>query len=67
MRVVVDAALGTRDADLCEPRDRELARLARRHVAVQHHRLDQLVADGEDRVQRRHRVLEDHRDLASAQ
>ena len=30
------------------------------------HRLDQLVADAVERVQRRERVLEDHRDLLAA-
>ena len=33
-------------------------------MAAEH--LDHLAADGEHRVERRHRVLEDHRDLAAA-
>jgi hypothetical protein len=36
------------------------------HALVQHQRLGDLVADGEHRVQRRHRLLEDHRDLVAA-
>ena len=44
---------------------RGLRRL-RRDVVVQHHRLDELLADRVHRVQRRHRVLEDHRHLVAA-
>src|SRR5215210_4425027 len=33
---------------------------------MQLHRLRDLVADGEDGVQRRHRLLEDHRDVVAA-
>ena len=33
---------------------------------VQLHGLGDLVADGEHRVQRRHRLLEDHRDVVAA-
>ena len=36
-------------------------------LAVDHHRLDQLVGDAQHRIERRHRVLEHHRDLAAAQ
>ena len=37
-----------------------------RHVEVRPDRLDDLEADRVDRVQRRHRLLEDHRDLLAA-
>ena len=44
------------------------SRAARRLIAeVSAHRLLQLRADGAHRVQRRHRVLEDHRDVLAAQ
>ena len=42
------------------------ARLLLRDVAVEQDRLDELPADRVHRVQRRHRVLEDHRDLVAA-
>ena len=42
-------------------------RLRRRHVEMLQHRLDDLPADGQQRVERRHRLLEDHRDLAAAE
>ena len=37
-----------------------------RHVAMQADRLDELAADGVDRAERRHRLLEDKRDLVAA-
>ena len=67
VRVVVDAPFRAGDAHLLEPFDREPACRAGGDVAVQQDRLDELVADGQHRVQRRHRVLEDHRDLAPAE
>ena len=36
-------------------------------VLVQADRLDDLVADREDRIERRHRLLEDHRDVGAAE
>ena len=39
----------------------------RRHAHVQPQHLGDLVADGEHRVERRHRLLEDHRDVLAAQ
>jgi hypothetical protein len=67
VRVVVDPPLRPGDTDLPESLDRELPRAPGRDVAVEHDGLHELVADGQDRVQRRHRVLEDHRDLAPAE
>ena len=37
-----------------------------RDALVPHDRLGDLLADREDRVERRHRLLEDHRDLGAA-
>ena len=66
VRVVVDASLRVGDADRIEQLDRPLARraLARPRRVVRADRLDDLLADRVDGVQRGHRVLEDHRDLA---
>ena len=41
-------------------------RLAPRRAAVHQQRLRDLVADREDRIERRHRLLEDQRDLGAA-
>ena len=46
--------------------DRPRDRLVAADLLVQLHGLGDLVADGEHRVQRRHRLLEDHRDLVAA-
>ena len=58
---------GVGDADLAEHlhRARPSASPAADRL-VQLHRLGDLVAAGEDRVERRHRLLEDHRDLVAA-
>jgi hypothetical protein len=65
MRVVVHAAFRLRNADRLEELERPTPRLAGAHVAVELDRLDELAPDRVDRVQRRHRVLEDHRDVVS--
>ena len=67
MRIVVDAPLGLGDPDQPQHLDRALAGLARAtSPLVQPDRLADLVADREDRVQRGHRLLKDHRDLVAA-
>src|SRR6266567_2950045 len=65
MRIVVDASLGARDPDRLQELDRAGARNTRGDIPVELDRLDQLVPDRLHGVQRRHRVLEDHRDLVS--
>jgi hypothetical protein len=67
VRVVVDPALGLRDADPAQHVDRPLAGHLLRDVVVHPVRLDDLGADGEVRVHRGQRVLEDHRHLLAAQ
>src|SRR5581483_3697804 len=66
VRVVVDTLIGARDLDLLEDRDRLLARLLAGDVLMDQDRFLELPADRLDRVQRGHRVLEDHPDLRAA-
>ena len=67
MRVLLDALLGLRDADLGSSiSTARLRGLASAEAAVQRQRLGDLVAAGEDRVERGHRLLEDHRDAVAA-
>ena len=66
VRVAVDALARARDADALEQRDDAIARLGVGDVLVRLDLLDDLRADAVHRVQRRHRVLEDHRDLLAA-
>ena len=67
VRVVVEPLVRVGDADAVEHLDRALARRGLGDVVVDPVGLDDLVADRVERVQRRQRVLEDHRDLAAAQ
>ena len=67
VRVVVDAALRVGDPDQPEQLDRAPSRAACLGTSlVGLDRLDDLVADLVERVQRGQRVLEDHRDLVAA-
>ncbi len=66
VRVLVDAAARQRNADLGEGLDGALARLLLADAAMGTKRLADLVADGEYRVERAHRLLEDHADLPAA-
>ena len=67
VRVLVDAPLRRRDADEVEQLDRALrAPRARDSPRCRRSTSRDLVADREDRVERRHRLLEDERDLAPA-
>ena len=50
-----------------EQRDRLLARLRLGEAAMAHQHLDDLLADGVARIERGHRLLEDHRDAVAAQ
>ena len=66
-RIGVIALARARDLDLLQRLDRLLAAIGRRrlHMLAQH--VLDLVADFADRIERRARVLEDHRDFAAAQ
>ena len=66
MGIVVDPALGAWDADRLQHLERAGVCLLAGDVLVQQHRLGELATDLVDRVERRHRVLEDHRDLVAA-
>ena len=67
VRVGVDTPFRVRDLDQLEQLDGALWRaLARRHRVVDAQRLDDLETDRVHRVQRRHRLLEDDRDLVAA-
>ena len=66
VRVVPQPVGRARDSDLIEKLDRASRRRLAVEVEVLLDRLPQLRPDGEDGVQARHRVLEDHRDLLAA-
>src|SRR5215475_7633521 len=62
MRIVAQTLLGKRDAQERQDLDHPLREAAPSELPVQTQRLSELVADGEYGVERRHGVLEDHRD-----
>jgi hypothetical protein len=66
VRVLLEPLLGVRDADHVEQLDGALVGGVLGDVEVRTQGLAQLPADRVDRVQRRHRLLEDHRDLVAA-
>ena len=66
VRIVLQAHLRARDPDLVEQLGRAPVGLVAVHREVGLERLADLPADRQHRVQRRHRILEDHRDLAAA-
>ena len=67
MRIGVEPSARRGDAHALQHLERALATGGPARAAVPHHRLGDLVADGVDRVERQHRLLEDHRDDAAAQ
>src|SRR5690242_21669104 len=66
MRILVEAAGGGADADLVQEIFGTLAGLLLIALAVAEVDLLHLIADRVDRVERRHRVLEDHRCAVAA-
>ena len=66
VRVVVDAVLGVGQADQVEQFDGARPGGLLVHVRVRSQALDDLPADGVDRVERRGGLLEHHRDLVAA-
>ena len=65
-RIAVERLGGMGVPDHVEHLGREAARLGAGHVAVQAHRLADLIPDRVQRRERGHRLLEDHRDPAAA-
>jgi hypothetical protein len=66
VRVRPEPLAGRGQPDQAEQLDRPLAGRGRGQHPVGPDRLDELVADGEHRVQRAHRLLEHHADVAAA-
>ena len=66
VRILLQPALGLGDAHGGQRLDRRGAGRGRADVAVRADRLGELAADRQDRVQRRHRLLKDHGDVAAA-
>jgi len=66
VRILLEPALGVGDANEREKLDGARARLRLAHLEMHGERFHDLQPDGEHRVQRGHRLLKDHRDLAPA-
>ena len=66
MRILLGDDLGVRDLDIRQQLDGLRGCLLLVHALMDHERLGDLTADGKDRVQARHRLLEDHGDLIAA-
>ena len=60
-------SFGLGNSGLCQAGDRSLPGLRSRQTLLELQDLSNLIADGKQRIERRHRLLEDHRDLAAAQ
>ena len=67
VRVIAHAVFRCWDADALQHRDHALLRLLVGEPLVGDHRLLDLEPNAKDRVERGHRVLEDHRDLVAAE
>ncbi len=67
VRILVDPLVGRGDVDAAQQLDGALARPSPRTTAMAQDRLDDLVSDGEARIERGHRLLEDHRQPVAAQ
>src|SRR5688500_10337605 len=66
VRILLHAPLGVRDVHQLQHVDRLVHRVAAAEALVEPDGLGDLLAHREHRVQRRHRFLEDHRDLFAA-
>ena len=66
MRVLVEAAFRVGDADKVQQLDGAGLRLLVIHAEMNLQRFFDLQSDGQDRVERGHRLLEDHRNVAAA-
>ncbi len=66
MGIGIHALLGILDFDFAKQLDRFCACFGLADVLVEDNRLHDLCADREDRIERRHRLLKDHADVAAA-
>ena len=66
VRIIVDAFRGVVDADGFKHRQRAGEGVATGNVFVDEEWLDDLLADAQERIERRHRILEDHGDAFAA-
>ena len=66
MRIVVDAAFGVGNPDHPQRLDGAVASFGARGLLMESNRLADLAADSENRVERGHRLLKDHRDSRAA-
>ena len=66
VRKLLQAALGIRDADLDQQFQRPFIRLGCFHVSVSEQCFSHLPAHGEDRIERGHGFLKNHRDVTPA-
>jgi hypothetical protein len=66
VRIAVEELLRIGQAHLAQQLPRPQARVARAQAFVQGERFGDLVADGEDRIEGGHRLLEDHGDVVAA-
>ena len=67
MRIGIDTLLGRRNAHAAQHIERTLARRLLAAAMMAHDSLGNLVADAESRIERRHRLLEDHRETIATQ
>jgi hypothetical protein len=66
VRILLEPALRIGDADEAEQLDRASLGLCVAHAQMNLERLHELQSDCQDRIERSHRLLEDHRDVAAA-
>ena len=66
MRILLEPALAVGDADQPQQLERARARLRLAHLEMDDQRLHDLQPDRQDRIERGHRLLEDHGDVAAA-
>ena len=67
VRILPEATFRARDADLLQQKHRAIPRFPAGYASMLQHRFFELVANGEGRVQARHRLLENHADAVAAQ
>jgi len=67
VRIVAGASGGIRDGDIIHGIDCALPRLALRHLVVRQHGFRDLIAHPHDGIERRHGLLENHRDARAAE